>query len=1450
MKVKNLIIKTIYIIVTTTFLNSFNLISQNCIVNASSQIYETDDCTNNAGGWAPCSGNEFVFHLRTPAGQLRYYSNLSLNWTQMDDGTASLVGDVRDCHNNEDYHLDVSFSGYTKTPSNNSPHAHGCHQENASEWYYYPNFSGTFNSLSTSFTTNLTSDGPAFQVGYDANGVERKKGRFGASGWFVTDDATFVSGDMNFNLDLIPGAIGDIACNCNNNSEELGGTYDSHNGVSGNPGNAGGMPDGNYTGNISGNNDYLVLTYPDLLDGDEICVSLYFTSSVGIVNMNLNGNNFRFSNVTTERGVNNPQVYCIPVTSNGVQTLTISDGGSGRIRVDGSTSESCGACDLNDALADCDGDGVVNGEDSAPEDPCTADGTTDGEEPQDWSSLPSNDCDDDGITSDIDQDDYDNCIDENGTVNSLFCQCGDNTITAGGTYDSHSGVGSFPSRADGAPDGSTTGSVSNNDYIILTYPYVSDGGQICITAGFDKSSGAMSVEINGEIQVITNPTGLGSWTQQEMCIDVTTAGPQTIKIKDAGSGNMRVDGSTYISCPECDINDELADCDGDGVVNGSDVAPEDPCTADGIADGSEPPAYIAQNENDCDGDGISAEFDQDDYSNCVDENGQVNSLECQCEGELVTGGGTFDSHTGVRSPRDVSDGEPDGVFTGQISGNDNLYLTYDTLVVGAKICVTVRFSSPNGRVNFQLNTEPQITFDNPGSANSIHEFCINVTTEGTQILRIRDGGSGNLRVDGSTFTNCEVEELEPGFIETVGPPEIVEKDSLGEVNLAHLAGLVEAEVTGNTAGIASNNAYQISETGSVLITVIAQPGQLDKAIALLDSLGMTDISYSPDYPLTLTGFLPCINAFVLDFNDEVLLSAETIPKPIVDAGLVTSQGDRAQRSDFIRGGFNLTGDGVKIGVISDSYDQTNIYTTAALDIANGDLPANGVQKLPDSSRFDNPTDEGRAMLQIIHDVAPGADLAFKTGFVDPANFAKSIRELADADCDIIVDDVTWITEPFFTDGAVARSVDSVVSEGVTYVSAAGNYGPRAYGSSFVDGGNIASIGSAELTSKYIRNSNARVHSFGTSNQQKITLQPGEYTFALHWDEPVISLDGNNGGAVTDLDFYIVNNDGSLRFFINSREIGRDPNTWGNIKVGGDLDVETNIVIVNASGSNAVDFKYIFFRGAGVSFDETPTDTASIVGQANAEGAIAVGAVLYLNTPEFGKFPSPASFSSRGGQNVQGVNRMKPDIMAPNGGNTTIELGGVAEIDGNDGFPNFSGTSAAAPHAAAAIALLYEARKKYLDEETTPELARNLIAQTALDMGDPGYDPSNGLGFIQPDKAVMTFANPSPIVMDYEVPSGTVVGTQPFEVMINADYITDETMVIFGTDTLSTDISGDSMVMATIPVFANSTQAVQLYTPPMTESGIDGGMSNSFDFTAPVKPVITITANSETRNYGE
>ena len=478
----------------------------------------------------------------------------------------------------------------------------------------------------------------------------------------------------------------------------------------------------------------------------------------------------------------------------------------------------------------------------------------------------------------------------------------------------------------------------------------------------------------------------------------------------------------------------------------------------------------------------------------------------------------------------------------------SIYMIDGDLIVQAEASVTAMIDARNGKIDVKGKENGAVTLMNG-------QFMAQEIVAGK---------------------NVEWRANVEGLIETIGPPEVVLKDDLGEVNLAHLAGLAEAEAQGNTADIMSNDAFQIDDQGRVFITVIARPGKLDEAQALLLSLGMVDLIYSIDYPLTIAGFLPCPNAIDLDANSDILLSADVIPRPIVDGGLVTSQGDRAQRSDLVREGYALDGAGVKIGVISDSYAATSVYTTATQDIANGDLPATGVEVLSDGSRFSDPTDEGRAMLQIVHDVAPGAELAFKTGFVTAGDFAKSIKDLANVNCDIIVDDVTWITEPFFTDGAVALAVDTVTAAGVTYVSAAGNYGPRAYGASFNSGGPVSTVGSAELSAIYANNPNATIHNFGSSVQQRLRLEPGNYTFALHWDEPVVSLDGENGGAMSDLDFYVVNDDGSLRFKINGNEITKDPNTFGHIQVGGSADVETNIVIVNASGSNPVNFKYIFF----------------------------------------------------------------------------------------------------------------------------------------------------------------------------------------------------------------------------------------------------------------------------------
>ncbi len=84
------------------------------------------------------------------------------------------------------------------------------------------------------------------------------------------------------------------------------------------------------------------------------------------------------------------------------------------------------------------------------------------------------------------------------------------------------------------------------------------------------------------------------------------------------------------------------------------------------------------------------------------------------------------------------------------------------------------------------------------------------------------------------------------------------------------------------------------------------------------------------------------------------------------------------------------------------------------------------------------------MLQIVHDIAPKATLGFRTGFISAGDFAQGIRELKQNNYNVIVDDVTYITEPFLQDGVVAQAVDEVTSQGVSYFSAAGNYGNSSY----------------------------------------------------------------------------------------------------------------------------------------------------------------------------------------------------------------------------------------------------------------------------------------------------------------------------------------------------------------------------------------------------------------------
>jgi hypothetical protein len=149
------------------------------------------------------------------------------------------------------------------------------------------------------------------------------------------------------------------------------------------------------------------------------------------------------------------------------------------------------------------------------------------------------------------------------------------------------------------------------------------------------------------------------------------------------------------------------------------------------------------------------------------------------------------------------------------------------------------------------------------------------------------------------------------------------------------------------------------------------------------------------------------------------------------------------------------GSGVTVGVLSDSASASRI---AAL-IATGDLPAT-TQVLPGQSGSPG-SDEGTAMMEIVHDIAPGANLIFATAFNGKASFASNIIALQAAGAKVIVDNASYFDEGAFQHGIIAQAVNQVAAAGAIYLSSAGNSGNLTSGTSgtwqgdFLSGGAVS-----------------------------------------------------------------------------------------------------------------------------------------------------------------------------------------------------------------------------------------------------------------------------------------------------------------------------------------------------------------------------------------------------------
>lgn len=618
---------------------------------------------------------------------------------------------------------------------------------------------------------------------------------------------------------------------------------------------------------------------------------------------------------------------------------------------------------------------------------------------------------------------------------------------------------------------------------------------------------------------------------------------------------------------------------------------------------------------------------------------------------------------------------------------------------------------------------------------------------------------------------------------------------------------------------------------SVWIEVIALSGQKAALTALLQSApyGMTNL-VNNGTSLLITGKYPIKNLSKLNLLTSMIDYVRPLYPPLL-SNHTQSEGDTSLRGFKARNGFSVKGSGVKVGVLSDSYNHKG---GAANDVLNGDLPGTGnpdgdnapVQVVLDA-QFDG-SDEGRAMMQIVHDVAPKASLAFRTGFIDANDFALGIKELKDVhNCQVIVDDITYITEPFFSDGVIANAVDYVASQGVAYFSSAGNFGGKSYQSVFNAATAPASI------------SVGSAHNFGGGDVlQRVNFSAkDDYTIVLQWDDGIYSS-GVSSGSQNDLDIYLTDDAGNILVGYNRNNLGRDPIEVLPISVKSN-GASANLMIVRAAGSTPVKFKYIVFSG-DMRIEEFKSDSSTIVGQANANGAITVGAAYYKETPAFR--PGPAkieSFSSVGSIIASGGLRDKPDITAPDGGKTTVLFGGQNR---------FFGTSAAAPHAAGVAALMIQARSKFYSQTLPPAQLKSILKSTALDMAAPGFDKQSGAGLIQADNAILNFASAKPNITGLEIPASvTSPGTQAFTVTVNGEYLNAASKVLLNGQQLPTTFVNSTKLTAAIPTFSGN-PPLQVSNPATVPNNNDGGISDPAFFYA--KQKVVVKANDKVKKYGE
>jgi hypothetical protein len=471
-------------------------------------------------------------------------------------------------------------------------------------------------------------------------------------------------------------------------------------------------------------------------------------------------------------------------------------------------------------------------------------------------------------------------------------------------------------------------------------------------------------------------------------------------------------------------------------------------------------------------------------------------------------------------------------------------------------------------------------------------------------------------------------------------------------------------------------------------------------------------------------------------------------------------GDQALQADTVRStmttaaGAPIIGTGITIGIMSDSFNATVNGDVDPADAAAqaGYLPetAQGTSAVTivQDSTANGVENEGLAMAELVHQIAPGASIEFYTAEGGQTSFAQGVTALVQHGANIIVDDWSFSNTPFYqVAGPVDTAVQNAVSAGVDYFTAASNFGDSFYESAWDP------VGASLVLNADQPAQDVTAQDFSNGTPLQAIAVPGSIAASidLQWDAPWPA----EGASVPD----------PIAMVLYSATTGSIVATSNQVaNIGGGFLPEINLSVPVASTSTQYDlaiyqkgtdavsqFKYVLFGSPGtVTVSSTTPYDGSTVSAQDPGGIIddplagqgsgdvhgqelvpdvnTVGATYWSGAPAFG-VPSDWTeyFSSVGpGQLLYDQNgdplatpesAGKIDFVAPDGVQTSVS-----------GFQPFFGTSAASPQAAAVAALMLQA-----DPSLTTSQVTDLLEQSAINMNLPAAD--QGAGLIQATTAV-------------------------------------------------------------------------------------------------------------------